>query len=296
MRLATVRTPHGGTALHVVHGERSADVGVAARALGIAGLDGLRDVGDLYRRGDAAVAAANNLAGRVESSGVHLVDLDLRLAPPVTAPTKVICVGQNYAAHARESGLPVPSRPVLFAKYPNTLVGHGDGVVLHAITACLDYEVELGVVIGRRARRVSAQDALGVVAGYTVVNDISGRDLQFGDTQWLRGKSLDTWAPMGPVFVSADEVPDPQVLGLRTTVNGELRQDSTTADMIFGVAEIIAFITEAMTLEPGDVIATGTPQGVGMGFRPPRYLAVGDEVVATVDGIGSLRSTIVGAG
>lgn len=294
MRLATVRTPSGGTALHVVIGDRSTDVAMAARAVGIGSLDGLRDVGDLYRRGEAAVSAARTLADRMAVDPIEMGEIPPRLAPPVTTPSKIICVGQNYAAHARASGLPVPPYPVLFAKYPNALVGHRDGVVLHGITTSLDHEVELGVVIGRRAVRLSVAGAMDVVAGYTVVNDISSRDLQFADSQWIRGKSLDTWAPMGPTFVSADEIADPQALGLRSTVNGEVRQDSTTADMIFGIAEIIAFVSEAMTLEPGDVIATGTPQGVGMGFRPPRYLAVGDEVVATVDGVGSLKSTIVG--
>lgn len=294
MRLATVRTDDAPTSLHLVVGDRFVSVGAAAMACGVDDLGGLLDVGALYRRGASAVRGVQSIARLVGDRVDELATFQPSLSAPVTAPSKIICIGLNYATHARESGHALPPHPVLFAKYPNALVGDGEGVILHSITKQLDYEVELGVVIGRRASRVAPPDAMEVVAGYTVVNDVSGRDLQFGDVQWIRGKSLDTWAPMGPIFVSADEIPDPHRLRLRTTVNGEVRQDSTTADMIFGIPEIISFISEAITLEPGDVIATGTPQGVGMGMHPPCYLAIGDEVVATVEGIGSLRSRIVG--
>ena len=224
---------------------------------------------------------------------VGLVD-DVRLLAPIPKPGKVICVGRNYAEHAAETGSDVPDRPQLFAKFPNAIVGPHDDVIHHAITRALDYEAELVAVIGRQASQVPESRALDVVLGYTCGNDISARDLQFGDAQWLRGKSLDTFAPMGPWIVTADEIPDPQSLAIRCTVNGETRQDDTTANMVFSVAQIIAFVTEAITLEPGDVIFTGTPSGVGFGMDPKTYLQVGDRVRVDIDGIGTLEHRIVG--
>ncbi len=218
---------------------------------------------------------------------------DVVLVAPVPRPGKVICVGRNYAAHAAETGSAVPDRPQLFAKFANTIVGPGDDVVHPTITAALDYEAELVAVIGRTATRLPESRALDVVLGYTCGDDISARDLQFGDTQWLRGKSLDSFAPIGPWIVTADEIPDPQVLGIRALVNGEVRQSDTTANMLFSVARIIAFITEAITLEPGDVVFTGTPPGVGHAMSPPCYLAVGDTVRVEIDGIGAIEHRIV---
>jgi 2-keto-4-pentenoate hydratase/2-oxohepta-3-ene-1,7-dioic acid hydratase in catechol pathway len=205
----------------------------------------------------------------------------------------VVCIGLNYRDHVAESGAPVPTEPQLFAKWANAIVGPGAPVVHPAITERLDYEAELTVVMGRSARRVSVADALDHVLGYTCGNDISARDLQFGDTQWTRGKALDTFAPIGPWIVTADEIPDPQVLGVRCLVNGETLQDSSTAEMIFGVAEIIAFTSEAITLDPGDVIMTGTPPGVGFARNPPRFLRPGDTVRVEIDGIGALENPIV---
>ena len=218
---------------------------------------------------------------------------EIALLAPIPKPGKVICVGRNYAEHAAETGSDVPDRPELFAKFANAIVGPNDDVVHPPITEALDYEAELVAVIGRRASQISEARALDFVLGYTCGNDISARDLQFGDTQWLRGKSLDTFAPMGPWIVTADEVPDPQSLAIRCTVNEETRQDDTTANMVFSVAQIIAFVTEAITLEPGDVIFTGTPPGVGFGMDPKQYLAVGDHVRVEIDGIGTLEHHIV---
>ena len=178
-------------------------------------------------------------------------------------------MGRNYAEHAAETGSAVPTQPQLFSKWANAVVGPRSVIELPAITHALDYEAELVVVIGRAACRVSEEHALDHVLGYTCGDDISARDLQFGDTQWTRGKALDTFAPMGPWIVTADEIPDPQTLGIRCLVNGEVRQDDTTAHMLFPVARLIAFITEAITLEPGDVIFSGTPPGVGHARRPP---------------------------
>ena len=231
-------------------------------------------------------------AGSARGTVVGSVE-EVALLAPIPKPGKVICVGRNYAEHAAETGSDVPDRPQLFAKFANAIVGPNDDVIHPPITEALDYEAELVAVIGRRASQISEARALDVVLGYTCGNDISARDLQFGDAQWFRGKSLDTFAPMGPWIVTADEVPDPQSLAIRCTVNDETRQDDTTANMVFSVAQIIAFVTEAITLEPGDVIFTGTPPGVGFGMDPKQYLAVGDHVRVEIDGIGTLEHHIV---
>jgi 2-keto-4-pentenoate hydratase/2-oxohepta-3-ene-1,7-dioic acid hydratase in catechol pathway len=201
-------------------------------------------------------------------------------------------VGLNYLDHAQEGGMELPKAPLLFAKWPNTLIGAGDAIVLPAEAKEVDYEAELGVVIGTKAKRVGEADALECVEGYICVNDVSARDLQFGDGQWTRGKSVDTFCPVGPRLVPRDEIADPQQLGIRCIVNGEALQDSSTAQMIFSVAEIIAYVSQVITLEPGDLIATGTPAGVGV-FRDPKVLlADGDEVSVEIDGVGTLTNPV----
>jgi 2-keto-4-pentenoate hydratase/2-oxohepta-3-ene-1,7-dioic acid hydratase in catechol pathway len=201
-------------------------------------------------------------------------------------------VGLNYLDHAQEGGMELPKAPLLFAKWPNTLIGAGDAIVLPAEAKEVDYEAELGVVIGTKAKRVGEADALDYVEGYICVNDVSARDLQFGDGQWTRGKSVDTFCPVGPRLVPRDEIADPQQLGIRCIVNGEALQDSSTAQMIFSVAEIIAYVSQVITLEPGDLIATGTPAGVGV-FRDPKVLlADGDEVSVEIDGVGTLTNPV----
>ncbi len=212
---------------------------------------------------------------------------------PIDRPQKIVCVGLNYSDHAEEQGVELPERPLLFAKWPNTLIGPGDPIVIPAITERVDYEAELGVVIGSRARRVSVENALEAVTGYLCANDVSARDLQFGDGQWTRGKSLDTFCPVGPALVPAADVPDPQALGIRAILNGEVMQDSTTANMVFGVAEIVAFVSQAVTLEPGDLILTGTPAGVGVFRDPPVLLQPGDEITVEIEGVGSLTNPVV---
>src|SRR4029079_19650579 len=212
---------------------------------------------------------------------------------PVPRPGKVVCIGRNYAAHAAETGSAVPEHPQLFAKWANAIVGPGVDVVHHRITDALDYEAELVVVIGRTATRVPEARALDVVLGYTCGDDVSARDLQFGDTQWVRGKTLDTFAPTGPWIVTAEEVPDLLALEILCEVNGEVRQDDTTAKMLFGVAELIAFVTEAITLEPGDLLLTGTPPGVGPAMSPPRYLAVGDRIRVEIGGVGVIEHGVI---
>jgi 2-keto-4-pentenoate hydratase/2-oxohepta-3-ene-1,7-dioic acid hydratase in catechol pathway len=210
---------------------------------------------------------------------------------PFARPGKIVCVGLNYRDHAEESGMEIPQRPLLFAKWPSSLVGPGRPIVLPEQSQEVDYEAELGVVVGRRAQRVAVADALDYVAGYVCANEVSARDIQFADGQWTRAKSFDTFCPVGPI-TPADQVPDPQVLQIRCLLNGEAVQDSSTAQMIFTVAEVIAFTSNGITLEPGDLILTGTPAGVGFGRKPPVYLADGDEVTIEIERIGSLTNPV----
>jgi 2-keto-4-pentenoate hydratase/2-oxohepta-3-ene-1,7-dioic acid hydratase in catechol pathway len=210
----------------------------------------------------------------------------------INIPQKIVCVGLNYRDHAEEQGVELPTRPLLFAKWPNTLIGSGEPIVVPSICTQPDYEAELGVVIGRRASRVSKDDALDFVRGYVVANDVSGRDLQFSDGQWVRGKSLDTFLPVGDL-VPASEVPDPQALPIRAILNGTTMQDSNTSNQVFGVAEVIAFISQAITLEPDDLIITGTPAGVGAFRKPQVWLQPGDEITIEIDGLGSITNSVV---
>ena len=210
---------------------------------------------------------------------------------PIKRPGKVICVGLNYRDHAEEQGVQLPERPLLFAKWPTALTGPGDPIVLPSISAQVDYEAELGVVIGARVKGVRVDNALEAVRGYVCANDVTARDLQRADRQFTRSKSLDTFAPVGE-FVPAAEIGDPQSLRIRCLVNGEVRQDSTTANMIFSVAEVIAFVSEAITLEPGDLVLTGTPSGVGVFRDPPIFLAEGDEVTVEIERLGTLTNPV----
>jgi 5-carboxymethyl-2-hydroxymuconate isomerase len=216
----------------------------------------------------------------------------VRLAP--VAPGKVVAIGLNYLDHIRESGLEPPTAPLVFAKFPSSIVGPEAPIrIPRALTQRVDWEVELAVVIGRAARGVAVEDALDHVFGYTVANDVSARDLQFADGQWVRAKSIDSFCPIGPVVVTADEVPDPQAMRLRCRVNGELVQDATTGLMVFGVAELISFCSRSFALEPGDVLLTGTPWGCGEFMDPPRSLRHGDVVECEIEGIGTLRNPVV---
>ncbi len=212
---------------------------------------------------------------------------------PIERPGKIVCVGLNYRDHAEEQGAPLPEAPLLFAKWQNTLIGHGEPIVIPPIVTKCDYEAELGVVMGRTVRDVSTENALEAVAGYICVNDVSARDLQFADGQWTRGKSPDTFCPVGPGLVLRDEISDPQQLTIRAILNGTPMQDSTTANMVFGVAELIAYITRTITLEPGDLIATGTPAGVGAFRDPPVFMQPGDEITIEIEGLGSLTNPVI---
>jgi 2-keto-4-pentenoate hydratase/2-oxohepta-3-ene-1,7-dioic acid hydratase in catechol pathway len=219
-----------------------------------------------------------------------------RLVAPL-APGKIVAIGLNYLDHLRETGMDAPARPLIFAKFPTSVVGPGAAIEFdRAVTERVDWEGELAAVVGRRMRNVSEDDALDHLFGYTVANDVSARDVQFADSQWVHGKSLDTFCPLGPAIVTADEVPDPQALRLRTRVNGEVVQESSTGEMIFGVAELLAFCSRSFTLEPGDVLLTGTPWGCGEFVDPQRSLADGDVVEVEIEGLGSLRNPVVELG
>lgn len=246
---------------------------------------------EIERRGVEGLPVLEGLAA--ESAEVPSAMLDPRtlvLGPCVVAPQKIICVGLNYRRHAVEAKMAIPDSPILFSKFANTLAADGQTIMIPSVTEQADYEVELAVVIGRRLNSVASQDALAGVLGYAAANDLSARDLQFKTSQWLLGKSLDGFLPIGPDLVTTNEVPDPQALSLRTWCNGELRQDSSTADMIFPVAELVSYISAHMTLESGDVILTGTPEGVIAGRPDPVWLADGDRVTMEIEGLGRLEN------
>jgi len=218
---------------------------------------------------------------------------NVRLEAPLLNPQKMIFVGLNYYDHAAESNMAVPEVPVLFPKYANSIVGPEDDVVIPAEVAQCDYEVELAVVIGKTAKRVSPEEAMDCVFGYTVVNDVSARDIQLTEGQWTRGKAIDTFAPIGPCIATKDSIPDPGELELSLTLNGETMQNANTRDLIFGIPYLISFLSRTMTLAPGDIISTGTPPGVGLGRKPPVWLEAGDVTEAYVQGIGTLRNRYV---
>jgi acylpyruvate hydrolase len=244
--------------------------------------------GQLRALGDHAASRTGELA----ADGIARPRADLRLGPPVPDPPKIICLGLNYRDHAAEAGLSEPSAPMFFAKWANSLIGPTDAIVPPGVSEKIDYEAELAVVIGTRGRNIDAAHALEHVAGAMAFNDVSARDLQLANPLWTGGKAIDTFGPCGPALVLLDEIEDLQMLAVRTRVNGETVQDGTTASMIFPVAETIAFLSRIMTLEPGDIIATGTPAGVGNARRPQLFLHPGDTVETEIEGIGTLRNRI----
>jgi 2-keto-4-pentenoate hydratase/2-oxohepta-3-ene-1,7-dioic acid hydratase in catechol pathway len=248
--------------------------------------------------GEAARSALADLVARAEAEGTTgspwlMDEASLTLGPAVPNPGKIVCVGLNYRKHAEETGAAIPTTPVLFSKFLNTVAAPDEDVPLTDAATQYDYEVELAVVMGETTKNVSAADALNTVFGYATANDLSARDLQNRTSQWILGKTMDKFMPIGPYLVTADEVPDPQALAIRTWLNGELRQNSNTDDMIFPVAELIAYISRHFTLEPGDVIITGTPEGVILGMAEKRWMAPGDVVEVEVDGLGKLRNRMV---
>lgn len=230
----------------------------------------------------------------MDLDNLPLVPGNLRLGPCVGNVGKFICIGLNYTDHAAESGMNVPSEPVIFMKATSALCGAHDNVVIPRNASKVDWEVELGVVIGKQAKYIELEDALKHVAGYFVVNDVSERTFQLeGTGQWVKGKSADTFGPIGPWLVTADEIPDPQNLRLWLEVDGKRRQDGSTRTMVFGVAFLISYLSRFMSLQPGDIISTGTPPGVGMGQRPPVYLRAGNTIRLGIDGLGEQMQTVV---
>jgi 2-keto-4-pentenoate hydratase/2-oxohepta-3-ene-1,7-dioic acid hydratase in catechol pathway len=242
---------------------------------------------------DVLALAPDARAEVLAPDGDALLPVGTRLLAPLR-PASIVCIGLNYLDHIRESGMQTPASPLVFTKLRTAVIGPGEAIVIDpAITRQVDWEVELAVVIGRDARDVIAADALDYVFGYTVANDVSARDVQFADGQWLRGKSLDTFCPLGPEVVTAETLGDPQGLALSTRVNGDMVQDSSTAQMVFGAAELIAFCSHSFTLCAGDLLLTGTPWGCGAFMDPQRFLADGDTVEVEIEGIGVLHNPVV---
>ena len=243
------------------------------------------------QQGDKAMLLAQEILDRDNLDAFSQPFDERKLLAPIANPSKIMAVGRNYAAHAHEQKMEPPKSPVIFAKYPSAIIGPNQVITWSgSLTQKVDFEAELAVVIGKTARKVGEADALNYVAGYTVCNDVSARDLQFSDKQYTRGKSLDTFCPLGPWLVTADEISNPQALRLQAILNGQVMQDATTGDMLFGVAQLIAFMSRAFTLFPGDIISTGTPSGVGVFRDPPVFMQDGDEIIIEVEKVGRLKN------
>ncbi|MEZ6057326.1 MAG: fumarylacetoacetate hydrolase family protein [Planctomycetaceae bacterium] len=290
MKLATLETPGGDRVVSVIEspaGRQFVDLRAVDPELPGCLKGVLRAKDGLSR---AAAANERGIASKMFIEG--------RLRAPIPRPGKVICIGLNYRDHAAESGMEVPPEPVVFGKFGNTVIGPDESIRLPAVAQQVDYEAELVVVIGREAYGVSKEQALDYVAGYMNGHDVSARDWQIGrpGKQWLLGKTPDTFAPTGPWLVTADDVPDPHVLQVQLRLNGETMQDGNTREFIFGVDELIAYLSQLMTLEPGDIIFTGTPAGVGMGRNPQVWLKGGDVTEVEITGLGTLRNPVVAAG
>ncbi|MEZ5364794.1 MAG: fumarylacetoacetate hydrolase family protein [Bryobacterales bacterium] len=278
MRLVTYSTGSGPRAGVVVDG-KVADLASA----------GYADVVSVLRdgaKGKAAVAAVQPAADAPKLE-------DVKLHAPIPKPDKFICIGLNYRDHAIESGMAIPELPTVFTKYPNAVCGHGDDIIIPSVSKQVDYEAEFAFVIGTRCHKVKKEDWKSVVWGYTIVHDVSARDYQLATSQWTIGKTFDTFGPMGPTLVSADEVADPHNLRISLDLNGETLQDSTTKQLIFDIPYLIEYLSTVMTLEPGDIVSTGTPPGVGFARKPPIYLKPGDDCVVKIEGLGELRNRCV---
>jgi 2-keto-4-pentenoate hydratase/2-oxohepta-3-ene-1,7-dioic acid hydratase in catechol pathway len=250
---------------------------------------------EVITRGQAALHEIESLltGGGHERSAAVAYSLDQAEFLPAVKPGKILAIGRNYVDHAIEGGSPPPAAPLIFNKLSNSLSAHNAPIVLPAISNQVDFEAELAVVIGRRASRVNESEALNYVFGYSLIDDVSARDLQFGDGQWTRGKGLDTFAPLGPFITTRDEVADVQNLKIEGILNGEVMQSSNTGKMIFGVAYLVSYISQGITLEPGDVIATGTPDGVGIFRKPPVLLKPGDVFEVKIEKLGTLRNPVI---
>jgi 2-keto-4-pentenoate hydratase/2-oxohepta-3-ene-1,7-dioic acid hydratase in catechol pathway len=285
MRLATMQTPAGPRAA-VLWGDAYIDLHATDAALP-------SSIRQLLAEGPSALRAVAQAVKREKV--VDYEAASVKLLAPVPDPPKIICLGLNYSDHAKESGAPIPKDPVLFSKYATALIGHGEAIVLPPVSEEVDYEAELVVVVGKRGRPRNEAAAAEYIAGYTIGHDVSARDWQLkkDGKQWMVGKTFDTFAPTGPVLVTADEVPDPHNLGIRLRLNGQTMQDSNTRQMIFRVQAVVAYLAQVLTLEPGDLIFTGTPPGVGFARTPPVFLKAGDVVEVEIERLGVLRNPVV---
>jgi 2-keto-4-pentenoate hydratase/2-oxohepta-3-ene-1,7-dioic acid hydratase in catechol pathway len=285
MRLATIQTASGPRAA-VLQGAALIDLHATDPTLPA-------DVRTLLEQGPAALRLAAEAASR--TAAVRHDSTRVKLLPPIPDPRKIVCIGLNYRDHAAESGAPIPREPILFSKYPTALVGHDEPIVLPPVSREVDYEAELVIVVGKRGRPKSPDEAMEYVAGYTIGHDVSARDWQLKKEgkQWMVGKTFDTFAPLGPVLVTPDELPDPHNLPIRLRLNGKVMQDSNTNQMIFRTGDLLAYLAQVFTLEPGDLIFTGTPPGVGFARKPPVYLQPGDVVEVEIGGLGILRNPVV---
>lgn len=283
MRLATIRTTDGPRAA-VEHDGFLIDLNASDSRLPADLRSLLGSDVDLSETVQRAIGSA--------SHKIPLAGATLR--PPIPNPSKILCIGLNYRDHAKEGGQPIPEEPVLFAKFPNTLIGHAEAIRLPKVSQKVDYEAELVVVIGKRGRDITEDAAFDHVAGYTVGHDVSARDWQFkgNEKQWTIGKTFDTFAPTGPVLVTKDEIPDPDNLRIQLRLNGETMQDSNTKEFIFPIPKLIAYLSQVVTLEPGDLIFTGTPPGVGVARKPPVFLKPGDLVEVEIEKIGVLANQV----
>ncbi len=305
MKLAQFKTKDSKQRLGLAVGDFVCDVAELARVLagaGTAPASWLLEAGDMLDvigRGESALGEISALlnGGQARHAGGQVVgySIDEIEFLPAVRPSKILAIGRNYVDHAIEGGAEPPSTPLLFNKLPNSLSAHNAPIALSNISQKVDYEAELAVVIGSRARQVSEANALEHVFGYTLINDVSARDLQFGDGQWTRGKGLDTFAPLGPFITTRDEIADVQALKIEGRLNGEVMQSSNTAKMIFKIGYLISYLSQGITLEPGDVIATGTPEGVGVFRDPPVLLKAGDVYEVEIEGLGTLRNPVIAA-
>jgi len=241
---------------------------------------------------DAARRALECATGEALEPPIAFPVTSVRLLAPVGDPRKIICIGQNYRDHCAEQRQPIPDHPIIFAKFPTALIGPGEAIRIPRISHQVDYEAELAFVIGARGRYIAAEDAWSFIAGYLCFNDVSARDIQFGDRQWVRGKTFDTFAPCGPALVTPEEVGNPHELDIALTLNGRVMQQSNTSNLIFGVDYLVSFLSQVMTLEPGDIISTGTPGGVGVFRDPPVFLRPGDRVEVHIERVGTLTNPV----
>jgi 2-keto-4-pentenoate hydratase/2-oxohepta-3-ene-1,7-dioic acid hydratase in catechol pathway len=287
MRLATIQTPAGPRAA-VLSGHSFIDLHATRPELP-------RSVRELLQGGPDMLHAATEAATHPDAVKYPAFATLNKLLPPIPDPPKIFCIGLNYRDHAAESGAPIPREPVVFSKFATALIGPGEAIRLPAVSKEVDYEAELVLVVGKKGRHLSAATALDHLAGYTIGHDVSARDWQLkkDGKQWLAGKTFDTFAPLGPLLVTKDEIPDPHALGIRLRLNGQVMQESNTAQMIFRAGELLAYLAQIVTLEPGDLIFTGTPPGVGFARKPPVFLKDGDVVEIEIDHLGTLKNPVV---